>query len=717
MNVVSSPGANALPDAERHLCAHSAPFAPDAIAARTNTLPASKRSAKGLEFSDFDTPPERSTQRAEPTDTCAAKMGETGKEAAMVPSVTPPFPVLPVSAPVTAEASPHIKVTLPENDDVFTPAPRGNPVVRALKDASLYRSPGTPGQHVVTCLWASEHEQDQPDEAIYFEPTSSRPLGAYVCAQTHMEEPRMDRVFSRLSVEESAARCKSRIRLVPGEGVRIIDRAERALVSQSRFYQSGGAIVTVRVTPAGEATAVPVTEQTIIRALSVASDWEKFDGSAKVWRRCDPPSQIARQLLGSQVYDHLPTLDHIARQPFFRQADSVLVTEPGYDTKSRTYGAFQGKTFPPVPSSPEAAFAALSELKELLAEFHFASPADGAAALCGIVTAAARSSLPLSPAFNVTASTPGSGKSYIASLLAAFASPGEPLNMSYPTSADEATKAMLAALTGKPAMILFDDMQTDWLPHGTMNRILTSETVADRVLGSNNTRQVSTRTFVMGTGNNVGPVRDMCRRVVTITLWPETGTPATLSYRRKPVEEVKADRERFVSLALTIPSAWRAAGCPKADVPSIATFGAWSDTCRQSLIWLGEPDPATSLIQQVQNDPDGELFGRMMLAWHAHFGSKATTVRKVIERAATDSTLQDAIIELPVADRNVITPKKFGWFLRKNENHIVNGMYVRKEPCSERTAWSVQLTHPSRKVEPEVIRLPDGSEMVDGEIY
>ena len=40
---------------------------------------------------------------------------------------------------------------------------------------------------------------------------------------------------------------------------------------------------------------------------------------------------------------------------------------------------------------------------------------------------------------------------------------------------------------------------------------------------------------------------------------------------------------------------------------SIVTFGgAWSDYCRYPLMWLGHPDPATALLEQVRHDPDGD---------------------------------------------------------------------------------------------------------------
>ena len=83
---------------------------------------------------------------------------------------------------------------------------------------------------------------------------------------------------------------------------------------------------------------------------------------------------------------------------------------------------------------------------------------------------------------------------------------------------------------------------------------------------------------------------------------------------------------------LTIIQAWRRAGSPRAQADSIVTYsGAWSDYCRYPLMWLGHPDPAKALLEQVRHDPDGDALSGLMQEWHAVFGTTPTTVRKAVE--------------------------------------------------------------------------------------
>ena len=167
--------------------------------------------------------------------------------------------------------------------------------------------------------------------------------------------------------------------------------------------------------------------------------------------------------------------------------------------------------------------------------------------------------------------------------------------MSYPTTSEEATKVILALLLTSPAVIEVDDMDTDWIPHGTIKRMLTAEHITDRILGVSKTATVSTRTLFLGSGNNVGPIRDLLRRVLTIHVDPRCATPATMSYKGFPVEKVRQHRGVYVAAVLTIIQAWRRAGCPRAQADSIVTFGgAWSDYCRYPLMWLGHCAPQKS---------------------------------------------------------------------------------------------------------------------------
>ena len=255
---------------------------------------------------------------------------------------------------------------------------------------------------------------------------------------------------------------------------------------------------------------------------------------------------------------------------------------------------------------------------------------------------------------------------------------------------------MLSLLMKNPAVVEFDDMDSDWTPHGTINRMLSAEHITDRILGVSKTATVSTRSLILGSGNNVGPVRDLLRRVVTINIDPRCATPATKKYEHDPVAQVKAHREEYVSAVLTLIVAWKQAGCSRADVEPIATYnGLWADYCRHAVIWLGYPDPATTLIEQLKHDPDAEPLLNLLKSWHECFGSQLTTVRKAVEKtdsynpSDSSSELSEALKEFPVFDKGAFNRSKIGWILRKNADRIIDGYRFERGEADGRTAWRV----------------------------
>jgi hypothetical protein len=221
--------------------------------------------------------------------------------------------------------------------------------------------------------------------------------------------------------------------------------------------------------------------------------------------------------------------------------------------------------------------------------------------------------------------------------------------------------------------------------------MLTAEQITDRILGVSKTATVSTRTLFLGSGNNVGPIRDLLRRVLTIHIDPRCATPATMTYKGYPVDKVRQQRGKYVAAVLTIIQAWRKAGMPRAAADSIVTFGgAWSDYCRYPLMWLGQPDPATALLEQVRHDPDGDALSGLMTEWRMVFGSTPTTVRKAVETAIYHQpNLLDAMRELPVEERGEINRSKLGWLLKKHANRIVGGFEFQQAEADGRKAWRV----------------------------
>jgi len=582
-------------------------------------------------------------------------------------------------------------------DDVLTPRAAENPVVAALKARGLYKTPLGSGKHDMTCPWVQEHTDALDTGAAYFEPDEFYSVGGFCCQHAHRDKYRIRALLEFLGVCNAEARHKPVIRVVAGDLHRVVDAAEKELANRGRHYQSGGLIVSVSTDPtSGDPSIVPTSAPALTLELSVAATWEKYDERAKDWVRCDPPTRHAAILYDAQSFRYLPPLAGVARQPYFRESDGELITQAGYDKTAQRFGVFDARQFVIPDPTPDAARSALALLEDLLTEFHFVAASDKAAALSAIFTAVVRPSLPHAPGFHARAPVFGSGKTYLCELIGAFAGPAGNAKVSYPTTSEEATKAILSLLLTNPAVIEFDDMDTDWIPHGTIKRMLTAEQITDRILGVSKTATVSTRTLFLGSGNNVGPIRDLLRRVLTIHIDPRCATPATMTYKGFPVDKVRQRRGIFVAAVLTIIQAWRKAGSPRADVESIVTFGgAWSDYCRYPLIWLGHPDPATSLLEQVRHDPDGDSLAGLLTEWQRAFGSTPTTVRKAVEMAARErSDLLDAMREFPVEERGEINRSKLGWLLKKNANRIVSGLEFQKSEADGRTAWRVVAANP-----------------------
>lgn len=574
---------------------------------------------------------------------------------------------------------------------VYFPKSDQNPVLTAFKDRGLYKRQIVAGRHDVTCPWLNEHTDQIDTGAAYFEPDTAFPSGGFCCQHSHKDQYHISQVLRHFGLSGLEGRNKALIRTAAGEMNAILAAAEDVLVKQGGLYQSGGVIVGVNPDPVtSDATLTAIGEPALTLALSAAADWERFDARKGAWVRSDPPPRHVSMLYKAQSYARLPKLRGLARQPYYDDA-GVLHTAAGYDSQTQRFSTFDAGKFPTPGSSEADAQEALALLQELLREFHFASEVDRAAALAAIFTAVTRPSLGLAPAFHVSAPNSGSGKSYLCETISLFAGPSGSSQVSYPKTSEEATKAILSLLLAAPAVIEFDDMDTDWLPHGVINRMLTSQSISDRVLGVSKIATVSTSALILGSGNNVGPLRDLARRVLTINLNARSETPGTLAYQGNPVADLKADRGRYVAAVLTIIEAWKAAGSPRSNVPSIASYGgAWADYCRHPLIWMGLPDPATPLLEQMKTDPDADVLLHFLQAWHDKHGEKTLELRQLLNfDYKHGGELEEAILDLPVVEKGNVNRSRLGHYLKRNRERLVAGLMLQKAEHSARNAWKV----------------------------
>lgn len=565
--------------------------------------------------------------------------------------------------------------------EIYTPHTGINPVIEALKAKNLYKKPLGNGKHEITCPWVHEHTDQIDNGAAYFEPSDGYPNGGFRCHHSHGGQYRIRSLLDYLEIPIGQAKNKASIRVQAGEIDRICDAAEQELANTGRYFQRGNLIVNVMTNPETQNTVInPLTQSSLLRSMSGSIRWTKTNhqGHEVI---CDPPTKHIKVLFDAQVYSHLPPLIGLTRQPHLRDDDSIC-SNSGYDTQTGLFGVFDERDFK-IPDNPskEDAINACSELRQLLSEFEFADPVDEAAAISAMLTAVIRPSLPTAPAYHMQAHQLASGKSFLTSLICCFSSSTAPSAVGFPTNDEECQKLLLANLLESPAAIVFDNLTTDLIPYKSLCSALTEEFLTGRLLGVSKTATVSTRTLILSSGNNVGPIKDMARRCIAIHLDPKVDTPASKEYANDPVKMVRKSRERYVSLAITIIKAWIAAGKPISKCSALASYERWSELIRQPLLWLELPDPATRVFEQLNVDPDRELLSRLIDAWDQHFSNKPTMIREAVELTVfmqnSAQELKEVFREI-AEERGEINRRRLGRWIARHKGQVVNGRRLEK---------------------------------------
>jgi hypothetical protein len=574
-------------------------------------------------------------------------------------------------------------------------------VLAKLQERGLYKSSLGDGRHDVTCPWVSEHTDRVDSGAAYFEPNEKFPTGGFKCLHGHCADRRLVDLLRFLGLELAEVRSGSTIRVIPGQIHQVVDAAEQALAEAGNHYQRGGLIVSVlKDHLTGDALIQTVGNSALVGELASSSAWERFD---RDWVAIDPPARAVNILFDKANYKYLPVLRGLSRQPYLRE-DGSLVTSPGYDPASEIFCVFDDSKFR-IKQNPTLADAksALEIIKDLLCEFSFASESDQAAAISAILTAVVRPSLAKAPMFHVRAHQVGSGKSCLCELITAFATPRRGSPTTFPGEDEECRKLLIAQLLLAPAVIEFDNITTDLIPHNSLCTAITSEYISGRILGASKTVTLSTRVLFLSSGNNFGPVLDMARRCITIHLDPACEVPASRTFKNPNLlPEIFKYRNRYVGLALTLIRAWISAGSPHTACRPLAGFDRWSELCRQPLLWLGLADPSASLFEAIEHDPSREVLGRFLEAWVALFGTRPAMIRDVVSKAGSVyeefADLRDVVLEI-AGERGEVNRRRLGWWLKRHEGRLVNGRkFVQVESGGSAAKWQVLLNPEVSKV-------------------
>lgn len=560
---------------------------------------------------------------------------------------------------------------------VWTPKPTRDPVLEALKQRGLVKREIEPGKYEITCPWCNEHTDCIDSGTAYWAPTLDRPLRTFHCMHGHCQGRGMSDLLKYLGISSYEALMVDKIRIEPNCQPQMVSAVEQSLAATGEFYRYYDQLVRV-IKKNEKAEIITLDASTFLTHTNLFIYWYRRDNRVKdnPIRQTNPSQELIKAILNNGKNSDMPILKGIIQQPMMRKDGSLVMTQ-GYDPISGFYCDFDTSKYN-IPSHPtqEDAQRALDHLRDIFSEFAFASEVDRSAAIAGAFTATLRQSLDFAPMFLVRAHTKGSGKSYCCSLISAFASDQKVSAIAMPKDEEEMGKVITAQILANKKIINFDNLVDDIKPYPSLCSLLTSEEVEGRVLGKSLVISGSTKILVLASGNNVDPVADMARRVVTINLDPREEIPALRTYNnRYLLEEVYENRHLYITDVLTIVRAWILAGKPIADAPNVASFNQWSDYCRQPLLWLGLEDPVTSMIHAIKYDPQQAAEGRLITLLHEYFCGSVFRAHDIVE-AATNSSyseLREALNDLDLLNAGVPNSRSIGRWLSRKEGVRFDG--------------------------------------------
>jgi len=438
-------------------------------------------------------------------------------------------------------------------------------------------------------------------------------------------------------------------------------------------------------------------EHILSKHICQFAKWEK---SSKQWVPCKPGKDVLEGYLKRRPWDQ-PEVYGIITAPTMRPDGSIL-NEPGYDKKTKLYYKPPHDievTMPPVPDKPtkKQAQDALELLKDLFSETMFEDedpnvPISRSVVLAALLTVVARGAFDQTPMFLFTAHQSGTGKSYLADIIAHIITAQWCPVINLGNNKEEREKRLGAILLEGMPLISFDNLNID-LYDETLCQMVEQPTVKVRVLRESKVPTCRWRGTILATGNNVQFTDDMVRRGLVCRLYSDLDRPETHEYKKDPLAMILNDRGKYIAAALTIVRAFYVSK-EKISCSRLGDkFDNFTQFIRKPLIWLGEPDPIECQKKMNEEDKQRKIARGFLQLWKQLIGlNEAIRARDIIAQAyhtsrwgtpsaeqmkekpklAAQVELWDILMERCGKDRgDDIDAKRLGWWLLKlvGQNH------------------------------------------------
>jgi hypothetical protein len=488
-------------------------------------------------------------------------------------------------------------------------------------------------------------------------------------------------------------RSPDRIEVVQGRLAAATEAAIGVLRNDPAVFDFGGQVALVE-----DGRLLPLDEHALAYHLA---------GGVQFWQHrkvsgdfidvdIDPPTKLVRQILSLGPRRQLKPLSAIVTAPTIRPDGSVLAA-PGYDPQTSLLIDLREEAVevPPAPDREEIT-RALTELMHPFVSFPLVDDLARGGLLAALLTAVARPALVTAPAFAMDAPVQGSGKTLLASCIAALATGRIPEIWPHTAGRDdeEIRKRLFAALRDGTTALIWDNI-TGVFDSAALAAAITAPVLRDRVLGRSESLSIPYRALLLLTGNNLCPAGDLPRRIITIRIDPGTDAPFARQFDLDPLDYVLDHRTELTCAALVLIRGWLSSGAARA-AGRTASFEAWDDLVRQTVCWIGAEiapgrfgDPLDLVRRAQGSDPEQESLFALLAALDNVFSNRWFTAREACQRAsrarsdhyaaAGEKALAEALADI-VGERLLASSKSVGRTLRFREGRIVFGLRLLSRP-------------------------------------
>lgn len=345
-------------------------------------------------------------------------------------------------------------------------------------------------------------------------------------------------------------------------------------------------------------------------------------------------------------------------------ADGTVLQRPGYDAASGLY-LREGLGVPPIPDEPTADQEAAAReflLGRFLADFPWTADADRANALAMLLTPLLREIIDdVFPFPYITAPERGSGKTLLASLARILY--GGVMRV-LPKKEDEVEKLITSALRGAAPVIIFDNIPQDaTIKSPALAAVLTMREWTARILGGHRDGTWPNDRMWMATGTNVSLGGDFAQRSVRIAM--DYGKPNPDLRRGFAIPDIEAwtadHRGEVLWHLLILIRRWQLAGAERDQRQVMRGYTPWAQTLGGILAFHHVPEFLANRDEVVGQDEDAAEMSAFLRALKSRYGTNGRTAREILEDAAVDRHLADALPS--TLDGGKYTTRSFGRLL------------------------------------------------------